>query len=281
MLCPHCGHENVAGRKYCRACAQPLAPEIAPPQSVAPAPTFVTAAVTSSPRSTPDVNHMAIASLSLSVLAFFVPLGIASVVMGHMSRAQIARSNGRQIGTWLAFAGLVISYFQLTLVAIVCLNLASALHRMNRQVGQDDFLRAAMVAQLLHRTPNPTSNRKNAIDSLRLIHARQTDYLAAHPDEGYACQLHQLWDQTAPSELNLHITNSHYAIQIYQCRGFDQKQYAVIAIPQSDSNPLYSPVYCVDQTGVVRRADPDLLNDLTRILITERKSCPLSGDIVE
>jgi len=282
MLCPHCGHDNTAGRKYCRSCTKPLAPETIPSQ---PAPIAIQppAVPTPVPATAPAVSKMAIASLALSFLAFIVPLGIASVVMGHMSRSQIARSNGRQAGTRLAFAGLVISYFQFFVVALLCLGLAAAWHRMNQEMGHDEFGRAALAEYFLHDArASTTSNRQNAIDAMRLIHARQTEYLAAHPNEGYACGLSLLGsDPTGADELNLHMVNSHYENKLYQCRGTNDRRYAVVAIPQSDSNPPNSPVYCVDQTGIVRRMGADFINDMARVFISEGGSCPQSGEPVE
>lgn len=229
---------------------------------------------------------MAIASLSLSFLAFIVPLGIASVVMGHISRAQIAKSSGRQTGTGLAFAGLVISYLQFAVVALFSFTLIAQWHRINHELDHSHFARAALVEQMTYggrpSAADVAKQRQHAIDALRLIHASETDYLAAHPEEGYTCQFPQLgWDASTPNELNLHMVRSHYEIKAYQCRGIDSQQYAVVAIPRSDSNPPDSPVYCVDQTGVIRKSDPNIVNDLTRILIDEHGSCPQSGEVVE
>jgi hypothetical protein len=86
--------------------------------------------------------------------------------------------------------------------------------------------------------------------------------------------------------LTMHITNSHYEIKIDQCRGgdlqhLDDRIYAAVAIPRSDSNPSDAPVYCVDQTGVVRRYAVSTVNDLHRVILFEHKSCRESGEPVE
>ena len=197
---------------------------------------------------------MAVACLSLSFLAFIVPLGIATVVMGHMSRREIAKSNGRQTGTWLAFAGLIICYLQFALMALSCFVLVAQWHRLNQVAAHDEFTRAAIVEQIMQVKPNAADHRQNAVDSLRLIHARQADYLSAHPNEGYACQLYNLGsDPTTPSELSVHMADSHYEIKINQCRGrdaqhYDDRRYTVVAVPRSDSNPPGSP-----HTASIRR----------------------------
>lgn len=226
---------------------------------------------------------MAVASLALSFLAFIVPFGIASVVMGHISRRQIAESKGRQCGTGIAFAGLIISYLQFTVVLVLCLALVPVWREMNRDFERNDYTRAAIVAQLLNvAKSSTTSNRQNAIDALKIIHARQTEYLAAHPEEGYACQLPKIgWDPTTGEELNMRMVNSHYRIDIEQCRGLNNEaQYVVIASPDVRSNSANTPLLCVDQTGVIRSVDSDFVSDMVRVIITERRSCPHSGEPV-
>ncbi len=230
---------------------------------------------------------MAIACLSLSFLSFILPLGIASVVMGHISRKQIARSGGRQKGTGLAFAGLIICYLQFAVVLLIALGLHAAVHRMNQELDRDQFARAAMVEEIEYGRGRKSSadvekQRRYTINSLRLIHAGQQDYLASHPNEGYACELYKLGsDPSTPTELDLYMINSHYEIKIYQCRGIDDQRYVVVAIPRSDANPPDSPVYCLDQTGAIRSSNGDWINDIPRMFINERKSCPESDPVVE
>ena len=90
---------------------------------------------------------MAIASLALSLVVFILPLGIASVVMGHVSCKQIAKSQGRQTGTGLAFAGLILSYLQLVVVALIGAGLVAMLFSLNRELDRHPDARAALVAR--------------------------------------------------------------------------------------------------------------------------------------
>ena len=291
MLCPHCGHDNVDGRKYCHACAKPLAQETRSIESAIPRATAVASTpfpISASP-STPTVSGMAITSFALSFLAFILPLGIAAAVMGHMSRSQIARSNGRQTGTWLAFAGLVITYLEFAAMVLVGIAAFAAVHGLNQDLSRDRHSRAMLLQAIYahHQRTNTdyARQRRDVVDALRLIHASEADYLGAHPEEGYACQIYQLGTVT-PNELNLHIVNSHYEIKIDQCRGADEQHiddrvFAAVAIPRSDSNPAEAPVYCVDQTGVVRRYRAAAVNDLHQAILFEHKSCPESGETVE
>ena len=110
MICPNCAHDNPDGRKYCRACARPLMAGAVPGGTAA-----LTSANTPTvpASSSPKLNGMAVASLVLGFLALLPPFGLAAVVFGHLSRSQIAKSGGREKGTGIAFAGLILGYGQL------------------------------------------------------------------------------------------------------------------------------------------------------------------------
>lgn len=61
-------------------------------------------------------SALAIWSLVLAVLGCF--MGIPSIVLGHMARSEIARSEGRLTGGGLALAGLIIGYIELAAFVI-------------------------------------------------------------------------------------------------------------------------------------------------------------------
>jgi len=229
---------------------------------------------------------MAIACLALSLLAFIVPVGIASVVMGHISRKQIAQSGGRQKGTGLAFAGLIISYLQFGVVLVISMMTHALWHKMNQELDHNEFARAAIVEKITYdgrkSSANVEQQQRYAINALRLIHASQVDYLRIHPNSGYACDFPTLgWDPSIANELDMYINSSHYEIKVYECRGAEDPRYVVVAIPRSDANPPGSPVYCSDQTGAIRSSNGEWINDIVRIFINERKPCPESDPIVE
>lgn len=233
---------------------------------------------------------MAVASLALSFLAFILPCGIASVVMGHVSRGQIARSQGRQTGTGLAFAGLIIAYLQLVVVGLILFAVVVELFAMNRELDRHPDARAALIERFKNGDRyHPSAaqieqHRQNAVDALRLIAARQSQYLAAHPEEGYACQMYLLnFGASGESELEVHLRNSHYDIKIEQCRGNpgDDNRYAVVAIPSSNFNPPDSPVYCVNQSGIVRKYGPNRTNDVNIAILYQHDTCPNDGETIE
>jgi hypothetical protein len=75
----------------------------------------------------PKTNPMAIGSLVLSLLWLGGLGSVGAVVLGHMSKREIASSQGRQSGANLATAGLVIGYIGLALMAIYLLIYVAAL----------------------------------------------------------------------------------------------------------------------------------------------------------
>jgi len=288
MLCPHCGHDNVEGRKFCRACAKPLAAQAAPVKPAPPVPALplVTAPA---PPSAPTTNKMAVASLVLSFLAFIVPFGIASVVMGHISRRQIARSNGRQTGTWFAFAGLVLSYLQLAVVAVLVLAFVGVAIQMGNKLDHDPYVRAALVERLLQGDPRHPSaavlaeHRQNLLDALRLIRSREDAYKDSRAG-GYACNLFDLTNDDP--EINLHVTQSRYQIQII-CRDFDPQNtvphaYVATAVPLSNFNPPDSPSFCLDSSGTILKYSTDYTSAaMTNRTFIGREPCPDDGEPVE
>lgn len=75
----------------------------------------------------PKTNAMAIGSLVLSLLWLGGLGSVGAVVLGHMSKREIACSEGRQSGANLATAGLVIGYIGLAIMAIYLIVYVAAL----------------------------------------------------------------------------------------------------------------------------------------------------------
>jgi Domain of unknown function (DUF4190) len=75
----------------------------------------------------PKTNPMAIASLALSLFWLGGLGSVGAVVLGHMAKREIARSQGRQTGANLATAGLVIGYIGLVIMALYLLIYVAAL----------------------------------------------------------------------------------------------------------------------------------------------------------
>jgi len=73
---------------------------------------------------TPQPSGLAIASLAISLVSWFIlPVigGIVAVILGHSARNVIRRSNGEMSGGGMALAGLIIGYIQIVIVSIAVL----------------------------------------------------------------------------------------------------------------------------------------------------------------
>jgi hypothetical protein len=281
MVCPRCGHLNSDGRKYCRGCAKSLAAEparIPPPE--APRPAYL---------HRPALSKMALASLLLSIFTIIVPLGIAAVVLGHISRVQIARSGGREKGLGVALAGLAIGYLQLALVVLVALGLLGVWPEFRPEVDRKPYNRAAILDRIAHGDPNKVTpdntarHQQKALAALRIIHAEQANYLAAHPGDGYACQLSLLGvDSRAESELGSLLAVSDYDVKILRCSQVDGPNYVVLAIPRTEGNPGDAPIYCLDQANGIERYDADQARDAVPAVVTRvTQPCPQTGTHVD
>jgi hypothetical protein len=237
--------------------------------------------------SQPVLSKMAVASLILSIFSLILPFGIAAIVLGHTSRKRILGSGGRVRGRGLSFAALILAYIQLPVGALLLVLAIGLLYQFNQELSRHPDERAALV-WILKGKPNkvtvpddPAQRQRSAIDALRLIRARQNDYLKAHPEEGYAGRTEDLGEPLNPeNELGALIKKSKYNVRV-QRNGFQPDPwYVALASPAQAFSPL--PNYCLDSNGVVYQYGPERENDvLTRVVAIEPQLCPQDGERVE
>jgi len=297
VICPNCGHDNPEGRKYCRACTKPL--------SIGASPTGVTASASSPTDSRPTVstkvNKMAVASLASGFLALLPPFGLAAVALGHLSRSQIAKSRGREKGTGIAFAGLILGYGQLAIFTILLLGLTGFVSDLRQDLARHPDTRLALLDRIAHGDPyNVTPERtarqeQTAIQALHLIQAKEAEYLAAHPDEGYACQMYKLGytvghDVSSQTELDTLLVQSHYDSKFIACGKIPGSVpgtssppfYLVLSVPRSEGNSPEAPVFCLDHVnGVERYSSAQSGNAIAAIATSRSDQCPLTGAHVD
>ncbi|MFN2130740.1 MAG: DUF4190 domain-containing protein [Anaerolineae bacterium] len=119
MNCPHCSAPNPAGATTCRECGRPLpAGRGRESDTVGPSP---------AEGSVPKTSDAAVASLICGILGWsFLPFvgAVLAVILGHMARTDIKRSNGRLSGDTLAVFGLLLGYASLALIAVGIILLA-------------------------------------------------------------------------------------------------------------------------------------------------------------
>ncbi len=241
---------------------------------------------------------MAVASLVAGFFSLIPPVGIAAVVFGHVSRSQIARSGGRETGTGIAFAGLILGYLQLAILAILFLGVLGAIQDIRRDLNRHPNTRAALLERIAHGDPYTVSAAKTArqtetaIQALHLIHAKETEYFAGHPDEGYACQLSQVgFDAGGDTELNTLLRESDYDTKFIRCGQVPgvrpgtlmyPPMYLIVSVPRSAGNTADAPVFCMDQlNGIEQYTSEEWRDAIGTIMTTHTDPCPLTGTHVD
>ena len=173
MFCNHCGASNIEGAKFCAHCGQAMmaasmgiatavheAAELRRPQA---ATTSIAGFGPYHPPPPPVVqtnSGKAIASLisgviGLLTLVLFIP-GVIAVVLGHIARGDIRRSQGRLKGDGMALTGLIMGYVTSAGFPFILIIAAIAI---------PNFLVARISA-----------NEASAISSLRTIYATVSNY---------------------------------------------------------------------------------------------------------
>ena len=234
------------------------------------------------------LSKMAVASLILSFFSLILPFGIAAIVLGHTSRKRILQSGGSVQGRGLSFAGLILSYLQLPVGALLFVLAIGLLYQLNQELSRHPEDRAALVWRIKNRNPDkvavpddPARRQQSAIDALRLIRGRQNDYLKAHPEEGYAGRTDQLGEPLNPeNELGALIAKSKYTVRIERNGFRPDPWYVALASPAQPFST--SPNFCLDSTGVIYQYSPDQEHDvLARVVAVEAELCPQYGERVE
>jgi len=231
---------------------------------------------------------MAVASLILSFFSLFLPFGIAAIVMGHSSRNRILQSGGRVSGRGLSFAGLILAYIQLPVAALLFVLVIGLAYQFNKELSRHPEDRAAFVWLIKNGghtkatvPDDPAQRQQSAIDALRLIRAREKDYLKSHPEEGYAGRTEDLGEPLNPeNELGALIAKSKYNVRV-QRNGFQPDPwYVALASPAQPYST--SPNFCLDSTGVIYQYSSDQEHDvLARVVAVEPELCPRYGERVE
>jgi hypothetical protein len=297
VICSNCGQDNPDGRKYCRACTKPLSLGASSARAAPSAPSPTGSLPTVSTR----LNKMAVASLISGFLGLLPPFGLAAVVLGHLSRSQIAKSRRQERGTGIAFAGLILGYGQLAIFAILFLGLLGFVGDIRQDLAKHPETRLALLDRIAHGdpyhvTPQRTARQEQtAVQALHLIQAKEEEYLAAHPDEGYACHMYKLGttvghDANGQTGLDTLLVQSHYDMTFNGCGRIpgtvpgtsSPPFYRVLSVPRSDGNGPEAQVFCLDQVNGIEWYSSAQAGDAIAAIATSRSDqCPLTGTHVD
>jgi hypothetical protein len=243
-------------------------------------------------------NKMAMASLVSGFFALLPPFGLAAVVFGHVSRSQIAKGGGREKGTGIAFAGLILGYGQLAIFALLFLGFLGLVQDIRAHLAKDPNTRAALLERIAHGDPDSVTPAKTArhqeaaIEALHLIRAQETNYIAEHPDEGYACEMYRVgFDPGGDTELDTLFRESDYDTKFFRCGSvlgptpptlLVPPMYLVVSVPRSGGNPVDAPAFCLDPVnGIEQYHNEEWREALGTIATSHSGPCPLTGTHVD
>ena len=189
MFCFKCGASMPDDSKVCPQCATPVQAVPAPPAAAPPQPSSAWLNVPPTPQQyppqgqpyqgqqypgqqyqPPQTEGKATASLVLgilSLLCFGFLAGIPAIILGHISRSNIKKSNGRVGGGGMALAGLIMGYVSIAFSLLII-----------PAIMIPNLLRARMVA-----------NEAAAASTVRTINTSQVTYATRFPEKAYAPDL--------------------------------------------------------------------------------------------
>ncbi len=231
MFCNKCGTMNADNSQFCRSCGHEMGTAVtsqALPQQ--------TGSVPAAPLPPPETSGKAIASLILGFLSFIFPAAIVAIILGHISRSEIKKSEGRLQGSGLALTGLIFGYLG---VAVIPFLIVAA-------IAIPNLLRARIAA-----------NEASAVASLRTINTAQSAYANEYSKEGFACSLNKLGTFGKPaSPENAGYIDDRLALgekngyRFELSCGADPSTYVVVAYPMTaDQSGVRA--FCTNQSGVI------------------------------
>jgi type IV pilus assembly protein PilA len=225
VYCSRCGTHNADGSQLCVSCGQPL-PAVPQPAQSSPQTPLITGE--------PQTSGKAIASLICGFFSIIFPAAIAAIILGHVSRSEIRKSQGRLQGSGIALVGLIFGYMG---VAFIPLLIIAA-------IAIPNLLRARIAA-----------NESSAISAVRSINAAQVSYRTTYPNVGYACDLKVLGGKGGSEQSAGFIDDklasgekTGYRYRIEQCSA---DAYAIVAEPQNH-NTTGVRYFCSREDAVVK-----------------------------
>jgi type IV pilus assembly protein PilA len=232
MFCRKCGIAFSEGSQFCDRCGAAIGTQ---PGSAA-----VDATLPNQPART---SGKAIGSLITGIFGLpFFPFAITAVILGHMSRSEIRKSNGRLQGAGTALAGLSLGYVGASLIPVIII----------AAIAIPNLLRARISA-----------NESSAVSSLRKINTAQISYISTYPKVGYAPTLARLGssrcgpsDQSFPCPINARLASGQESGYRFEIRnwvhsGQGNNKYQLVAYPLT-SNQTGLRAFCSDESDVIK-----------------------------
>ena len=230
MFCSKCGAALLENNQFCGRCGAPTTTESNP-----------TAAPAALPIETAETSGKAIGSLITGIFGLLLfPAAIVAIALGHISRSEIRKSNGRLQGAGIALTGLIFGYLGIAFIPILII----------AAIAIPNLLRARIAA-----------NESSAVASVRTLNTAQISYNSAYPKIGFAAALSNLGGTNCapPSSTGACLidaqlqsaTRNGYAFTLSGVTGTPASTYQVIASPlaPNQSGVRY---FCSFEDAVIR-----------------------------
>jgi type IV pilus assembly protein PilA len=230
MFCAKCGAALLENDQFCGRCGAPTVAQSAP-----------TAAPATLPIEAGETSGKAIGSLITGIFGLLLfPAAIVAIILGHISRSEIRKSNGRLQGAGMALTGLVFGYCGIAVIPILII----------AAIAIPNLLRARIAA-----------NESSAVGSIRTLNTAQISYNSAYPTVGFAPMLSNLGGTSCapPSSTGACLidtqlqsgTKSGYAFTLSGVTGKPASTYQVIATPLAP-NQTGVRYFCSFEDAVIR-----------------------------
>jgi type IV pilus assembly protein PilA len=191
MFCSKCGATMPDTATACPQCGAPVQNAPSPPAPAAgitapgPAsPVRMSAPLIPAGYGQEETDGKATASMIfgiLSITCFWIFAGIPAIILGHMSKSNIAKSMGRLKGDGMATAGLIMGYLSIV-VGIIPIMIIAA-------IAIPSLLRSRI-----------TANTSAAVSTVRTVNTAQVTYSISYPSSGYAASLSALGAGQPPAD---------------------------------------------------------------------------------
>ncbi len=185
----------------------------------------------------------ALASMIVGIFGLLCfPVAIVAIVLGHMSRSEIRKSNGRLQGLGMSTAGLVMGYGSFAIIPFVLIIAAIAI---------PNLLRARIAA-----------NEASAVAAIRTVNAAEISYRVAYPSAGFACTLESLGGSRGATQsaehaglIDEHLTAGQkrgYRFALENCVNTEtDHKYQMVAYPLV-RNQTGVRTFCSDESAVIK-----------------------------
>jgi type IV pilus assembly protein PilA len=169
MFCSQCGAQNLDNSRFCASCGQTFSGA-----RHSSAPVALVDSHISAPTPEAQTSGKAVASLICGFFSFAFPAAIVAIVLGHISRSEIRRSNGKLKGNGMALTGLIFGYSFVAVLPVLII--------------------AAIVIPNLLRS-RQAANEASAVGGVRTIWVAEISYASMYPKVGYTCRISDLAGQ--------------------------------------------------------------------------------------